>query len=307
ADGWGEYLRALWQAGLPEPGEAVQGTRAATLADEQALYDVAPSLVALLPWVEFLPHSQTMLLEDGQSVAAFFEVTPLGTEGREATWLAQARDALENALQDSFDELDQDPWVVQLYAQDEAHFDQYLETLRRYIQPRAQGSRFTDFYLRFFAHHLRAVAKPGGLFEDTVVTRLRWRGQSRRVRMVVYRRTSSPSSRRGQTPEQALNMVCDRLVGGLANAGIQTQRLDAARIHDWLLRWFNPNPTLIGHEAEDRERFYALARYPEETEEGEIEQASGRDFSQRLFFGQPRSDVDQGLWYFDGMPHRVMV
>ena len=307
ADGWGEYLRALWQAGLPEPGEAVQGTRAATLADEQALYDVAPSLVALLPWVEFLPHSQTMLLEDGQSVAAFFEVTPLGTEGREATWLAQARDALENALQDSFDELDQDPWVVQLYAQDEAHFDQYLETLRRYIQPRAQGSRFTDFYLRFFAHHLRAVAKPGGLFEDTVVTRLRWRGQSRRVRMVAYRRTSGPSSRRGQTPEQALNMVCDRLVGGLANAGIQTQRLDAARIHDWLLRWFNPNPTLIGHEAEDRERFYTLARYPEETEEGEIEQASGRDFSQRLFFGQPRSDVGQGLWYFDGMPHRVMV
>src|SRR3546814_5146610 len=98
---------------------AVQGNRPATQADDEALYGVAPSFVELLPWVEYLPDSRCMLLEDGQSVAAFFELIPLGTEGREAVWLAQARDALENALQDSFDELDENPWVLQLYAQDE--------------------------------------------------------------------------------------------------------------------------------------------------------------------------------------------
>lgn len=84
----------------------------------------------------------------------------------------------------------------------------------------------------------------------------------------------------------------------------------AADVHDLLLRWFNPRPTLLGPGVEDRERFYALARYPDSTEEseaGEIELASGRDFSQRLFFGQPRSDVAQGAWYFDGMPHRVLI
>ncbi len=214
-DGWQRHVEALQQAGIPEPGAAVQGRKPATVADEQALYDVAPSFVELLPWVEFLPESKSMLLEDGQSVAAFYELVPLGTEGREPGWLAHARDALENALQDSFDELDENPWVLQLYAQDEPSFDQYMQTLRDYVQPRARGSAFTEFYLRFFGHHLRAVAKPGGLFEDTVVTRLRWRGQTRRVRMVVYR--------------------------------------------------------------------------------------------QRLFFGQPRSDVAQGAWYFDGMPHRVLI
>ena len=83
----------------------------ATVADEQALYDVPPSFVDLLPWVEYLPDSQCLLLDDGESVAAFFELTALGTEGREAPWLEQARDALENALQDSFEELEQDPWV----------------------------------------------------------------------------------------------------------------------------------------------------------------------------------------------------
>ena len=111
-DGWTRHVRALNEAGIPEPGAAVAHQRPATAADEQALYDVAPSFVALLPWVEYLPDSQCMLLEDGVSVAAFFELTPLGTEGREATWLAQARDALENALQDSFDELDANPWAV---------------------------------------------------------------------------------------------------------------------------------------------------------------------------------------------------
>lgn len=306
-DGWQRHVQALRAADIPEPGSAAEGVRPATLADEQALYDVAPSFAALLPWVEYLPDSQCMLLEDGQSVAAFFELQPLGTEGRETAWLTQARDALENALQDSFDELDDNPWVVQLYAQDEANFDAYLERLRAYLQPRAQGTAFSELYLRFFTHHLRAVATPGGLFEDTAVTRLRWRGKCRRVRLVVYRRVNGQASRRGQSPEQALNIVCDRLLGGLANAGIAVQRLDAAAIHDWLLRWFNPNPSLLGPRPADRERFYRLAAYPQASEPDEIELASGRDFSQRLFFGQPRSDADQGLWYFDGLPHRVMV
>ena len=82
--------------------------------------------------------------------------------------------------------------------------------------------------------------------------------------------------------------------------------MEAHDIHDWLLRWFNPHPTMLGSTADDRERFYALTRYPEEAEQGEIELASG-DFAQRLFFGQPRSDVANGTWVFDGMPHRVIV
>ena len=57
-DGWTRHVRALREAGIPEPGEAVAPSRPATVADEQALYDAAPSFVALLPWVEYLPDSQ---------------------------------------------------------------------------------------------------------------------------------------------------------------------------------------------------------------------------------------------------------
>ncbi|WP_413728299.1 conjugative transfer ATPase [Sodalis sp. RH19] len=307
ADAWEHHISTLAAHGIPEPGSALNPGLPATEADAQALYDIAPSFADLLPWVEYLPGSQSMLLEDGHSVAAFFELTPVGTEGRELNWLWQARDALENALQDSFDELDDNPWVVQLYAQDETSWDSYLRTLRDYIQPRALDSTFTDFYLQFFAHHLRAIAKPGGLFEDNTVTRLPWRGQLRRVRMVVYRRIPTTEvSRRGQSPEQALTTICDRLTGGLANAGVKAQRLGAADIHAWLLRWFNPHPTLLGDSADDQARFFALTRYPDETEAGTLELVSG-DFAQRLFFDQPRSDVATGSWYFDGLPHRVIV
>ncbi|MGV4935286.1 conjugative transfer ATPase [Serratia nematodiphila] len=308
SDAWARYLASLEAHGIPEPGKRDTARhRPATLADEQALYDVSPSFADLLPWVEYLPESRCMLLEDGVSVAAFFELMPIGTEGREASWLAQVRDALENALQDSFDELDESPWVVQLYAQDDADWNRYLSTLENYLQPRARESEFTKFYLRFFGHHLRAVSRQGALFEDRTVTRLPWRGQTRRVRLVVYRRVGNAPARRGQSPEQALNVVCERLAGGLANAGVLAHRLDAAAIHAWLLPWFNPGPALLGPTDEDRERFYRLASYPEDTEEGELELASGTDFAQRLFFGQPRSDVENGLWFFDGMPHRTIV
>ena len=305
---WQRHTETLAAQGIPEPGKTATGKHTpATLADEKALYDVAPSFADFLPWVEYLTKSGSMLLDDGESVAAFFELTPVGTEGREAHWLLQVRDALENALQDSFDEFDENPWVIQLYAQDETSWDHYLDTLRQYIRPRAQGTPFAEFYLQFFEHHLYAIAKPGGFFEDRTVTHLPWRGQTRRVRMVIYRRCSGTASRRGQNPEQALSTICDRLQGGLLNAGVKAQRLNAAAIHAWLLRWFNPNPTLSGTTVADRERFYQWVAYPDEAEAGEIELASGTDFAQRLFFREPRSDATIGLWYFDGMPHRVIV
>ena len=84
-------------------------------------------------------------------------------------------------------------------------------------------------------------------------------------------------------------------------------RMQGAAIHAWLLRWFNPRPTALGPCIKDRERFYQLAAYPEPSDEEALALASGTDFSQRLFFEQPRSDADTGTWFFDGLPHRVIV
>ncbi|NMZ97604.1 conjugative transfer ATPase [Pseudomonas lundensis] len=305
-DAWQRYIARLRGQGIPAPGHRSQQS-SATRADEQRLYAAPPSFIDLLPWVEYLPGSQSLLLEDGQSVAAFFELSAVGTEGREAEWLREVRDALENALQDSFDELDQQPWVVQLYAQDDCVWGGYLRGLHDYIQPRAQDSAFTAFYLRSMAHHLQAVSKPGGLFEDSTVSHLPWRGQRRRTRLVVYRRTQHARLRYERSPEAALTAVCERLVGGLANAGIHAQRMDAAAIHSWLLRWFNPAPDWLGPNPAAQQRFYQLADLPPAPDGEELELASGTDFAQRLFFRQPRSDTEHGVWWLGGQPHRVIV
>lgn len=311
ADAWQEYLSKLRANGIPVPRAWTDSrTGVARISDEQALYDVAPSFVDLLPWVEFLSDEESMLLDDGASLAAFFELSPVGTEGRSEAWLTQLRDSLENAIQDSFDELDENPWILQLYVQDETGWESYLRTLRNYVHPRAQGTAFTRTYLRLIEHHLAAVSKPGGLFQDTVVTQLPWRGKTRRIRLVVYRRTrQSEQGPRGDEPRDAANLrgICDRLVRGLSNAGVVATRLGSRDVHAWLLRWFNPKPTHIGDSREDHERFYQLVSYPSGCGEAELELASGTDFSQRLFFGQPRSDVRTGVWYFDDVPHRVVT
>ncbi|WP_164708775.1 TraC family protein, partial [Pseudomonas viridiflava] len=101
------YLKRLEDQGIPAPGDwRNPKKKPATVADVAALYDVKPSFVDLLPWTEYLPEEQAMLLEDGKSLAAFFELTPIGTEGRDPKKKKKVRDALENALQNSFDELD---------------------------------------------------------------------------------------------------------------------------------------------------------------------------------------------------------
>ncbi len=86
-----------------------------TRADEQKIYHANPSFIDYLPWVEFLDEEQCLLLDDGVSVGAVYAVEPAPTEGRSAGRLLEIRDAVEDALQDSLDEHDDNPWVVQFF------------------------------------------------------------------------------------------------------------------------------------------------------------------------------------------------
>ena len=195
-------------------------------------------------WVEYLPAPRACCWKTASRSPAFFELAPVGTEGREMAWLWQARDALENALQDSFDELDENPWVVSSTPRTNrpgTTTGGLATTCGRAPQGSASASSTCAS-----SHHLRAIAKPGGLFEDTTVTRLPWRGQVRRVRMVVI--GARPTPQRPPRPIARAGAGDDLRPARrrLANARRQTRRLTAADIHDWLLRWFNPHPRCWG-------------------------------------------------------------
>ncbi|MGC3858536.1 TraC family protein, partial [Enterococcus faecalis] len=74
------------------------------------------------------------------------------------------------------------------------------------------------------------------------------------------------------------------------------------------IHWFNPRPDHLGPADADIRRFYELVcKQAPGAAEGELPLASGTDFSQNLFYREPLSDIEKGLWYFDGLPHQVVM
>ncbi|MFK5041039.1 TraC family protein [Glaesserella parasuis] len=262
-------------------------------------YKPSLSFVDRLPWVEFLDENKTLLLEDGRSVGAVFEITVIGTEGRSAEFLANARTQVCHAIQDSFPELDMSPWVVQFYCQDDEMSMEYEDILRNYVKPNAQGTQFTEQWLNIMGKHLRDVSKPGGLFEDKAVTGTQWRGQQRRTRMVIYRYVEKHI-----TLDQALedlNATCDSVTNALLGAGIRAQRLNGNAIHQWLLRWFNPVP----EDYDNPEEFYKACHYTIKQNNNPDDLYLVNDFAETLLVNTPRTEGS--YWYFDNCPHEVVV
>ncbi|MBI6137925.1 conjugative transfer ATPase [Serratia plymuthica] len=268
-----------------------------TVKDEQQVYHANPSIVDYLPWAEFLDREQCILLDDGVSVGAVFDITPVATEGRTDDRLEQMRDTVEDALQDSFDEHDENPWIAQFFCQDENNVEAYIDRLKNYVKPHAQGSAFTEDWLKETERHMRGIARPEGLFKDTLITDQPWRGQQRRTRMVVYRWIGK-GNHDPMPPIAMLNQTCERVTGALAGAGVACVRQNGAQVHDWLLRHFNPNPEWV-----EKETLYRDAAYFDSRDTPEGAMPVQNDFAETLLFTPPVSDPDQGVWWFDNQAH----
>ena len=221
---------------------------------QQGLFRRQRSFVDFLPWVEALPEHKAILLADGVSVGAVLEVTPIGTEGRSTDYLGQVRDTVQDALQDSFDEHDTAPWVIQTYTFDEPDLEGPASAVADYVRPAARGTEYTEAYLALLNRHYRGISKPSGLFRDTVVTHSPWRGAVRRNLLVLYRRFPTHKRRRGKH-EPAMNRdmalldlseAVDKFTHALQPAGVQLRRLSGTDFHDWLLGFFNHGTDLFG-------------------------------------------------------------
>ncbi|EOO0450330.1 TPA: conjugative transfer ATPase [Escherichia coli] len=279
---------------LKRPGQMTQ-------EEEVRVYHAGPSVIDFLPWVEYLDEAQCLLLDDGMSVGAVYDVTPAATEGRTEERLEQIRDMVEDALQDSFDEYDTHPWVVQFFCQDENDVDAYLDYLKGYVKPHAQGTAFTEAWLGEMECHLRGISRPEGLFTDTLVTGQPWRGQQRRTRMVIYRRIAKNNSD-PMPPVAMLNQVCDRVVSALGSAGVRCHRMNGLQVHSWLLRLFNPAPSWIS-----REDLYRMASRADPRENDADVMPVMTDFAESLWFNPPHSDPENGVWWIDDLPHCAVV
>ncbi len=271
-----------------------------TTAEVRALYARPPSFTDFLPWVEYLPESRCFLLEDGVSVGALFELTPAGTEARTPGFMTELRDAIQMALTEAIPELDEAPWILQLYVQDEPSLAELMREVAVYLPEGAAEQGYSRYYLARLEEHCARVSRPGGLFEDSALTGTVWRGQVRRVRAVLYRRLNP----RARLPspvevEAELDDIATKWTAALAAAGIRARRGTGADLYRWLLPWFNPRAACVGG---DVERLLTVAPYP-----GDAGLPFGYDFAQVLTLAMPRSDEESSTWWFDGLPHTVVT
>lgn len=270
-----------------------------TYADAKSQYNRPSSFVDRLPWYEYQSDSQTFLLDDGRSVAAIFDVIPLPTEGRSYGWLQDKRDAIQNALQDTFEEYGDSPWIIQQYAYDDDDLYEFIDSMSKYPAQRCANDSYTKEYLKVMTAHLDGITKEGGLFEDTAVLGANWGGKIRRVKLICYRRL--PANYKpfaGMTPEDELNDTMDKFQGTLEKSGVGLVRCDYQKFQDWMIGWFNPAPEATGG---DRRAFRSLIGYPDPND-----LPAGDDLAESFFFELPRSNAKSSTWTFNGLPHRCL-
>ena len=279
--------------------DTVEKNKPLKRGEVERLYSRPSSFIDKLPWYEFQSSSNTILLDDGKSVGAAFDIVPIATEGRSYNWLQDRRDMIQDALQDCFEELPTGPWIIQQYTYDDDNMDEYINTLRNYPKDYCKDSSYTKEWLDIMEAHLRGICKEGGLFEDKEVLDAPWGGKIRRIKMVVYRRLPANwKSYAGMTPEEELNDVIEKLETAFKDAGIAIIRNDGKTFYDWMLMWFNPRPLLTNG---DKQKFREIASYVEEED-----LPYGDDLAESFFFNLPRSEADSQTWWFDELPHRCL-
>jgi len=262
-------------------------------------YQLPRSITGHLPWTEYLPDSQCILLDDYKSVGAAYELTPTSCEGRPDEFLQKLQKDIQNLLC-SIPERDQNPWIMQIYVQDDDSLLHTYEQLEQSIPPSIRSTQFTQQWLRLQKQHLDDISHTQSLFYDDVVTDTHWSGKSHRVRMVFYRRQGQAEKlRRGLTTETELNNTLKKVEAMLKAAGVLSKRMNGADFYYWLLRWFNPRPPITQG---DPDKFELLAKYP-----GDEAMPFGHDFAESLFFSMPKSDDEQQSWFFDELPHRILT
>lgn len=126
-----------------------------------------------------------------------------------------------------------------------------------------------------------------------------FRGKTRKIRMVVYRRLTGFSKlKRRKNAIQDLNGIAQTVVSQFTALGIQIKRYAGKDFYEWMVRWFNPAPIQGDGSVE---ALLECCPYP-----GDDQMPWGYDFAEKVFFSVPRSDARKGVWYFDEKPHQYV-
>lgn len=273
-----------------------------TEKEVDSLYMESRPITDWLPWIDYNEATQTFSLEDGVSVGAMFEVVGVSTEARSEGFLQEIQTNIQTSINHTIPQHD-NPFVLQCFVQDEESLEAFCRQFEEYIEPSRRNEPLTRQVVDEMKRHLKRVSNPKGFFEDTAISGGLWNGKIRRVRCFLYRRISRAGKTRAEDllidTEVELNEVAEKFATQMKAAGVRVRRCGEADLYEWLVRWFNPKAEVAGG---DLDRLVAMIPCPDRHEK-----VHGHDLSQLIMLSQPVSDRENGVWWFDDMPHRVIT
>jgi len=259
-------------------------------------YKQLPSISDFLPWIEWSDEHNVILLEDCLSVGALLEVRDIATEAKPDVFINKLHKSITRMFSTVVPLEDENPWVLQIYVQDELSLTGLYSRLVEYVKERGNlEDIFTQKYLSIVDDHFKRMCDEAGMFIDPM-SGLPFRAKIRRIRIAVYRRYKKAKNYTEVNRVDELNVTVQKLISQLQQIGLKVKRLNGRHFYNWLVRWFNPNPQKTnGSVSELLEKF----PYPGK------DKPFGWNPSQNVFFGKVESYQDG--WIFDGVKHKALV
>ncbi len=251
-----------------------------------------PSFSDQLAVVDFCDERNIFLLNDGVSIGSGFELASIPAEAASPSHL----ESVFNKIRDTFAAVvplqKEDPWVMQMYVNDDYSLKPVLRHIEKSIQPAIVNTPFTQDYLSRLDDLFTKMTRPEGLFIDPK-TDAPYRGRRRRVRVLFYRLYQQVQTTREQAVIEHQEVMA-QIESKLKSPGLQLKQLTGKDYYQWWIRWFNPNPELTEGNIEE-----LLARFPYPNQK-----PAGFSLSQATLFNEPQSS-EQGF-VFDGYQQRVL-
>ncbi|MDP1896077.1 MAG: conjugative transfer ATPase, partial [Hydrogenophaga sp.] len=266
----------------------------------------------------YAPEDKVFVLKDGTTLGALFELGPVPTEAQAPAYLAERARKVQEALQ-AIPESEGSPWIVQFFLSDDRDISSLNGYLADYIAKQHAkyperrdailNSPYTQAVLKQFEEHLALVSRPEGLFVDTLVSGQEWRGQQRRVRCAIYKRFAGLADNSAPARDQ-MEAVAITLMATFVEAGVSAKRCTSIEFYEWMLPFFNRAVPWASKHSGD-----LLAQMPYPGDVSPLKDADGRDcapifgwdMSDMLNMTPPVSDVEAGLFEFDGVPVKALT
>lgn len=243
---------------------------------------------------EFCEKNHIFLLDDLKSVGSAIEIDGLQSEGLSEASLKKIYERLQDTFSYIVPCLRENPWVMQIYFNDEYAIDPILSHVTKGVDEKLKDDALTSEYLNNIESLLTTMVRSEGAFIDPKTDKP-YRYRIRRIRIVLYRRLNNEEITIDEAIKEHLKVI-KKAIKKLSSINIAARRLKGGLFYDWFVKWFNPSPSMTNGSVEKLLKKYP---YPDD-------KPAGFNFIQNALFCNPISSIEDKYIQFDNMKHRCV-